>query len=143
MTRIRSFQLLVVLSTLLCVAWYALPHLPLTLAPEIEGLLQANGAGGSQVVREPWFYNAAFIARLVAGVALFLFLAWGRWLLGAVLFSDLASVLVGGVAVTLPLDQFVYVLMYLCEGALVALAFSEPLASAFRGIRGQSAKNEA
>ena len=143
MTRVRSFQLLVVLSTLLSVVWYALPYLPLTLAPEIEGLLQANGAGGSQVVREPWFYNTAFIARLIAGVALLLFLSWGRWLLVALLVSDLASVLVGGVTVTLPLDQSVYVLLYLCEGAVVSQAFSEPLASAFRGLRGQSAKNEA
>ena len=131
MSRIRSFQLFVVLSTALTVAWYVLPYLPLTLAPEIEGLLQANGAGGSQLVREPWVYNTAVAARLAAGVLLFLLISWGRWLLVAVLVSDLASILLGGVAVTLPLDQFVFVLMYLAEGAVLALAFSHPLASAF------------
>ena len=111
--------------------------------PNVEGLLQANGAGGSQVIREPWFYNTNFAARVAAGAALLFFLWWSRWLLLLVLVVDLVSTLVGGVAVTAPLDQFVYVLMYVCEGAIVALAFSEPLASAFGVTRSKRRAIEA
>jgi hypothetical protein len=143
MTRVRLFQSLVVISTLLCVVWYALPYVPVTLAPDIESLLQANGAGGSQIVRESWFYNTHFAARLAAGVALLFFVWWGRWLLLLVLAIDLVSVLVGGVAVTPALDQSVYVLLYLSEGAVVTLAYSEPLASAFRRSAKAAPANEA
>lgn len=132
MSRVRAFQLVVSLSTLLCIVWYFLPYLPLTYLPsDAQSVLQASGAGGFELVRGPWFYNSAFAARLLAGVALFLFLPWARWLLLVVLASDLISVLLAGIAVTAPIDQFVYVLMYLCEGALVAMAYSEPLSHAF------------
>jgi len=122
----------VVLSTLLCIAWYFLPYLPVTYLPsDAQSLLQANGAGSFSLVQEPWFYNTAFAARLLAGIALFLFLPWARWLLLIVLSSDCISVLLAGVAVAAPIDQFVYVLMYLAEGAILALAYSEPLNQAF------------
>jgi hypothetical protein len=128
MSRVRTFQALVAASTLLAVAWYALPYLPLVyLPPEVQNLLQADGAAGSPIVLSPWYYNSAFAARIAAGVALFFLLWWGRWLLVLVLASDLVSVLFSGVAVTPPLDQLVYVLMYMCEGAVVVIAFSEPL----------------
>lgn len=143
MTRTRLFQSLVVLSTLFCATWYTLPYVPVALTPDIEWLLQANGAGGSQVVREPWFYNSHFAARLVAGVALFFFVWWGRWLLLLVLAVDVVAVLFGGVTVTPAIDQLVYLLLYLCEGAVVALAFSEPLATAFRRAENASIPNEA
>ena len=132
MTRVRAFQAIVASSTLLGVAWYLLVFLPPSyLSFEAQSVLQANGVDGLSLLREPLFYNTAFAARLVAGVALLTFRWWGRPLLLIVLASDLCTALLAGVAVTPPIDQFVYVLLYLSEGAVVALAYSAPLAHIF------------
>jgi len=143
MTRVRAFQFVVAAATLLCVVWYLLVFLPPSyLSLEAQSVLPAHGADGLSILREPWFYNTTFAARLVAGLALFTFRWWGRPLLLVLLASDLCTVLLGGIAVTPPIDQFVYVLMYLCEGAVVALSYSAPLAHVFQGQRSPESANE-
>jgi hypothetical protein len=56
MTRIRAFQILVITSALLYIAWLLLPHAPRTFSQEIQNILALGGYGGEPWVADPRFY---------------------------------------------------------------------------------------
>lgn len=130
MTRVRTFQSLVVVSVLLYGVWMALPHIPRTLSPEVQQMLSTSGYGGQTWVMDPRYYFSVGLAKVLASVGLLLFLSWGRWLFVAVAAIALASVPFSGVSVGAPLDNAVGYVATLLDGAILALAFSSPLSEA-------------
>ncbi len=132
MTRIRTFQILVITSALLYVAWLLLPHAPRAFAPEVQSILAWGGYGGAPWVNDPRFYLSIGAGKLIASVGLLLFLSWGRWLLLAVVAISLGSVPFAGVSTGAPLDNLVGYFLSLTDGAILALAFSSPISEAMR-----------
>lgn len=100
MTRIRAFQILVISSALLYLAWMLLPHAPRVFSTEVQNILSWGGYGGAPWVNDPRFYLSIGAGKLIASAGLFLFLSWGRWLL------------------------------LLTDGAILALAFTSPISEA-------------
>lgn len=135
MTRIRLFQLIVVVAVLMNVAWYFLPYFDPDLPPETVALLRASGMGASDVISQPWFHGPLFTMRLIAAVGLFFLQSWGRWLSVFLLVVDLMSTLLGGVTVNLPLDSLVLALAWMLEGAVLTMAFCGPVSAAFEPMR--------
>ena len=130
MTRIRAFQTLVITSALLYLAWMLLPYAPRTFPHEVQDILAWSGYGGEPWVKDPRFYLAIGAGKLIASLGLVLFLSWGRWLLLAVVAISLASVPFAGVVIGVPLDNLVGYFLSLTDGAILALAFSSPIAEA-------------
>ena len=128
---VRAFQSLVVLSTLLSIALWLLPYLPISMAPEFEGLLSANGA-------DALFYEIAFEIRtylpaayLVAAIGLFFFTWWGRWLFVGCYAVGVVVTIVGGFIVLPALDSTFFLVVTLVDGAILGLAFFSPLSEHF------------
>ena len=132
MTRIRTFQLLVAASVLLYVYWLVLPHVARTLSPEVQQILSYEGFGGQPWAADPGFYLSLGVAKILASLALVLFLSWGRWLFVALTAIGLAFVPFSGLSVGAPLDNLVGYLAALVDGAILALAFSSPFSEAMR-----------
>ena len=132
MTRIRTFQTLVVVSSVLLVFWYALPHLPLYYRPEIQTLLSYSGVGAPAWIQHPTFYLSLGAAKLISLLGLFLFLSWGRWLFTACVLVGVAVLPLSGIAVIPPLDSLIGGVLCLLDGAIFALAFLSPIAECWR-----------
>ena len=135
MTRIRLFQLIVVVAVLMNIVWYFLPYFDPDLPPETVALLRASGMGASDVLSQPWFHGPLFTMRLIAAIGLFFLQSWGRWLSVFLLAVDLMSTLLSGVTVNLPRDSLVLALSWLLDGAVLVMAFSAPVSSAFEPMR--------
>ena len=132
MTRVRTFQLLVVASVLAYGLWMALPQIPRALSPEVQQMLSTSGYGGQAWVMDPRYYFSVALAKVLASVGLVLFLSWGRWLFLGVAAVAIASVPFSGVSVGAPMDNAVGYVATLLDGAILALAFSSPLSEAMR-----------
>jgi hypothetical protein len=131
MTRIRAFQLLVIVSVALHLLWIFLP-LVLTVTPDLNEAVRWSGYGGLSVLQHPLFYISITATKIVAAVGLLLFLSWGRWLQLAVLATGVAALPFGGVSVALPLDNVIGALQGVADGAILGLAFSSPIADGIR-----------
>ena len=132
MSRIRVFQLLCIASAFLYVTYLALPHVGLRYSAQEAQLLRMSGYGGLPFIQHPVFYLSFGVAKFIATVALVFFLPWGRWLLVVIVLAGLASLPFTGISVGTPLDGIIASLLTLCDGAVIALAFSPPLAGAMR-----------
>jgi len=132
MSRIRAFQLLCIASALLHVTYLALPYAGFRHSVQEAQLLSMSGYGGLSFIQHPAFYLSFGVAKLVATVGLVFFLPWGRWLLGAIALAGLSSLPFSGISVGTPLDGIIASLLTLSDGAIIALAFSPPLAQAMR-----------
>lgn len=132
MSRIRFFQTLVIVSAFLYLAWFFIPYLPRSHSREVWRALNMSGHGASSVIQHPAFYLAIGAAKLVATLGLLLFLSWSRWLLVVVLVISIFSIPFAGLTVAPALDSFVGALTGLADGAILALAFSSPIAERWR-----------
>jgi hypothetical protein len=128
---IKAYQSLVVLSFLLGIALWALPYIPISSAPEVKELLNANGA-------DALFYEIAFgirkylpAAMTIAAIGLFFFTWWGRWLFAACYIVGLVVTVIGGLTVSPALDSAVSLIVTLIDGAILGLAFLSPLSENF------------
>ena len=83
-------------------------------------------------MKHPIFYVPFMVVKLAATLGLFLFVPWGRLLLVAVLLLGVVTTLLGGVAVIAPLDHLVLSMLYLSEGAILAISFTAPIATYFK-----------
>jgi hypothetical protein len=132
MTRIRAFQILVVASALLYLAWMLLPHSPQAYSHDVQQILAWSSYGSAQWYTDPRFYISIGVGKIVSSIGLFLFLSWGRWLLLAVVVISMAAVPFAGVSVSMPFDSIIGGFLSLSDGAILALAFFSPLAEAMR-----------
>ncbi len=131
---IKAYQSLVVLSVLLGCALWVSPYVPITRAPEVIELLNANGA-------DALFYEIAFGIRkylpavyIVAAIGLFFFTWWGRWLFAACYAVGLVVTIIGGFTVSPALDSAIFLLVTLVDGAILGLAFLSPLSKHFERV---------
>lgn len=106
--------------------------MPRNFSPEQLNILSLGGNGGSTWVREPWFYLSIAAGKLLSTVGLVLFRPWGRWLLLSVVAISLASVPFAGISVGASLDNLIGYFLSLTDGAILALAFSTPIAEAIK-----------
>ncbi len=132
MTRIRIFQLLVVVSLICYLAWAFLPYTSRVFPKEVSDLLAWGGYGSHHWTQHPLFYISIGLAKIISSIGLFLLLSWGRWLLLLVVVVSVASVPFYGMAISVPLDSFVGALTGLSDGAILALAFFSPISEAMR-----------
>lgn len=130
MSRVRLFQLLVLLSVVLHFAWIVLPGG--NPSPEQQEALRWGGHGGVPLLQHPFVYVAMGAAKLVAAIGMVLFLSWGRWVLAGLLALSLAQLPFNGIGVALPYESLIGALTGLIDGAVLALAFASPLADAMR-----------
>jgi hypothetical protein len=128
---VKAYQCLVVISALLGITLWLTPYLPISRAPEIEGLLSANGA-------DALFYEASFqiktylpAAYIVAAIGLFFFTWWGRWLFSACYALGIAVTAIGGFIVSPAFESVGFLLVTLVDGAILGLAFLSPLSEHF------------
>ena len=109
-----------------------LPYLPRGFSTDVQALLALGGYGAAPWVTEPVFYLSIGAGKLIASLGLILFLSWGRWLFLAIVVTSLASVPFAGIAIAPPLDSVVGYFTVLTDGAILALAFSSPIAERWR-----------
>ena len=121
---------------MLYAVYLALPHVGLPHTDHESQLLGMSGLGGSAFVMHPAFYLSFGAAKLIATIGLVFFLPWGRWLLVVIALAGLATLPFSGFRVGTPLDGLIGSLLTLSDGAILALAFSPPLAQAMRGDAG-------
>ena len=128
---VKAYQILVVLSVLLGLTLWLSPYLPISRAPEVMELLNANGA-------DALFYEIAFGVRkylpavyIVAAIGLFFFTWWGRWLFSGCYMVGLVVTVIGGFTVSPALDSAIFLLVTLVDGAILGLAFLSPLSEHF------------
>ena len=127
----KPFQSLVVLSILLGLALWVSPHLPISRAPEVMELLNANGADALSYelafgVRK--YLPAAFI---VGAIGMFFFTWWGRWFFAACYAVGLVVTIIAGFTVSPAIDSAIFLLATLVDGAILGLAFFSPLSEHF------------
>ena len=130
MSRVRLFQLLVVLSVVLHFAWLAFPAG--NPSPEQQEALRWGGHGGVSLLQHPFVYVVLGAAKLVAAIGMVLFLSWGRWVLTGLLAVSLAQLPFNGIGVGLPYENLIGALTGLIDGAVLALAFASPLGDTMR-----------
>ena len=133
MNRIATFQALAVISALLQMGYLIFPFLPLPQSPITSIALEVNGIGGNWFVLSPVVYNSFLVAKLASTVGLFLFRTWGRTILAVAVALNACILPFAGILAVPAIDNLVLALLYLSEGALLALAFSSPLRDGFNG----------
>lgn len=125
------FRWLVVVSTLAYLLLFFMPAIPLQLSAEIASLRAQSGYGAT-FAGWPWFPWLFLLVWLIASVGLFFFQNWARGLFAALYVLVLLLRLIQGTIVHLPVEGFLSEFVSLADGAILALAFTEPIASYFR-----------
>jgi hypothetical protein len=125
-----AFRTLIVLSTAAYLLLFFMPAIAVSVSAEVAALRVHSGYGAS-IPGLPWFPWLFLLVRLIASMGLFLFRSWARFLLLALSVLLLALRWVQGVTVHLPVEGFLADVVSLADGAVLALAFSHPLASHF------------
>jgi hypothetical protein len=128
---VRAFQGLVVMSAFLGIVLWLSPYFRAAMAPEVADLLSADGADAIS-------YEIAFGIRkympavyLVAGLGLFFFTWWGRWLFVACYVVGIFVTIIGGFTVMPALETTILLIVTLIDGAILGLAFLSPLSRHF------------
>lgn len=107
-----------------------MPVMPLQLPYDV-GLLRAQSGYGAAFPTWPWLPWLLLVGWLIAGVGLLFFQSWARALFAALYVLVVFLRLIQGTLVQLPIEGFLNELVALADGAILALAFTEPLASYF------------
>jgi hypothetical protein len=125
------FRWLVVISTLAYLLLFFMPAMPLQISPDVAALRGKSGYGAT-IPSLPWFPWLFLLAWLVASIGLLLFRAWARVLFVAVYIVVLLLRFIQGTTVHLPIEGFLGEVVSLMDGAILALAFTDPTASYFK-----------
>jgi hypothetical protein len=130
--KLRLFQWLVVASVLTSLVFFFLPAVALPVSPDVAALRGKSGYGAMLPgIREliSWIFLPLW---LIASVGLFFFQAWARSLFAVLYVVALLLRFIQGVTVSLPVEGFVGEIVSLLDGAILVLAFTEPLDGYFR-----------
>lgn len=130
MTR-AAFRYLVIGTAVAYCIWIILPWLPQDLTDEELRILSFYG-WGSLIDYPPHIWNLVAVLRITAIVGLLLFMHWGRTLYAILVATDLATGITMGIWVSLPLDGYFGHLSALLDGAIIAIAFTQPMAAQFQ-----------
>lgn len=129
---IGIFRVLVLIALGLYLACVALPFTGWTVDLTAKMALAWYGAGASAGVLHPFVFVVLVAVRLAATIGLLLLFTWSRRLYAAWLLAGAVHAAFAGVNVAPAIDSAVGYVSLLLDGALLALAYSPPLAPAFR-----------
>jgi hypothetical protein len=131
---VRLYHRLVLGSISLGLLLSLLPWTNLPISVELQQALQAGGLGAvaplSAVSALWWITQPLWV---VAGIGLYFFRQWARWLFVALYAVSMLSSFVRGAAVQLPWEAAFQTAVTLIDGALFVLVFLPPLSEVFRG----------
>jgi len=131
MSRVRLFQVMVVLSTAVYLVWYFSWYMPLPFA-SVEPAMRYLGHGSLPIYDNQVVSWLIFAAWIVAAVGLILFQPWARLLFAALTVWSVIEILTSGLFVQFPVQVALGRVNSLLDGAILTLAYLEPLSSAFR-----------
>lgn len=131
MNNIRVFQVLVISSFAIYVAWFFLSYWSFQLSDFEQRLTEYNGYGADLPVNHFLFYGAWFGLWSVATLGLFFFQNWGRHLFLTCTLLGLAMAPFSGFLVQDPLDALLSTINLLLDGAILAMAYLLPLSKSF------------
>ena len=130
-TNSKIFRTIVVLAIACYGVLLAIPYLPIELDPEAVTLLVYHGSlaalpGLTQLIFYPFV-----VLWMTAYLGLFFYKRWARGLFVGLYIAGITEGLLGGLDVYMPWDSTLITLFVLCDGAIFALAFTQPLAARF------------
>lgn len=129
---VRLYHRLVLASVVLGLLLAFLPWSRLPLSYELQQAVQAAGLGAIVPLEAMhllwWIQQPLWVA---AGIGLYFFRSWARWLFTVLYGVSILSSLVGGAIVHLPWEAAMVTAVTLVDGALLALVFLPPLNAAF------------
>jgi len=124
------FRWLVVVSVIAYLMFFFMPAMPLSISPDVAALRGKSGYGAT-LPSLPWLPWAFLAGWLLASVGLFFLRAWARGLFASLYVLVLLLRFVQGTTVHLPIEGFLGEIVSLADGAILALAFTNPVASYF------------
>jgi hypothetical protein len=127
----RVFQVLVISSFAIYVAWFFLPYWPDHLSDFEKRLADHNGYGADLPVNHFLFYGTWFGLWFISALGLFFFKNWARHLFLALSFLGLAMVPFSGFVVQPPIDTLFSTINLLLDGAILAMTYLSPLSASF------------
>jgi hypothetical protein len=142
----RIFRALIIADAVLLLAAVAAafvePDLPDAVVQYLEadaGPLTTELYGATPAEGQLWAYFAAALMYVLACVAsmvgLYLFKPWARMLFTAVIVVTLLMTLFMGSSIATPVMTMLDNLLYMCDGAIVAMSFSDPIRDRFMSGR--------
>lgn len=140
MNNVRIFQVLVISSFVIYVAWFFLPYWSFQLSDFEQRLMEYDGYGADLPVTHFLFYGAWFVLWSVATLGLFFFKNWGRHLFLTCTLLGLAMTPFSGFLVQDPLDALLSTINLLLDGAILAMAYLLPLSKSFLKHAGDRAR---
>lgn len=127
----NMFRSLIVVSTLAYLLLFFMPAIPLSLSPDVSALREKSGYG-AVIPSLPWFPWVFLLTWLIATVGLFFFRAWARGLFVGLYVFVLFLRFIQGTTVHLPIEAFLGEVVALADGAIMTLAFTNPIALYFK-----------
>ena len=128
MSRIRTFQILVIAATACYLVWFLLPY----GASEFDQKVQSySGYGAVLPVHHPLYYGTWLALSLIAAVGLFFTQNWSRHLYLALALLACALAPFSGFSITSALDTMFVNANLILSGAVLAVAYLSPLAGNF------------
>lgn len=132
MSKIRFFQMLVVVVWLLQLLLNTLAFLAWYVDPILGKLIALDGYDAIVDSRNSIFYDFPLWAFLFASVGMFFFQNWGRYLYIVLWLYAWVVTLLFGVRVTLPVESFIGMAIGTLDGMILYLAFLSELRLEFR-----------
>ena len=130
---VRGFRLLLVISLTLSVVLHLLPDAFPSSDPGIKRLLRFDGYHA--VVYSNAFSVVPIWLALFAFVGLFFLQNWGRYLFLLAVASYVATSLLFGYRVGVPIEMFLGDIVSILDGVILAVAFSSPIKEHFVALR--------
>lgn len=131
MNNVRVFQILVISSFAIYVAWFLLPYWPGYLSDFEQRLSGHNGYGSDLPIDHALFYGGWFGLWLVTSLGLLFLQNWAKHLFLALSLLGLAIVPFSGFVVQPPVDALFFMANLLLDGAILAKAYLSPLSATF------------
>jgi hypothetical protein len=132
MTYLRKYQLTVVASLLLYVAWIVAPLISGPLPMEYNEAFKWSMYGGQHWVSDGRFFLIGLLLKVVVSFGLLLLLSWARWMMLALAAFNVFIIFNSGLLLGVPIDNLIAYLLTLSEGAILALLFLSPIAQLMR-----------
>jgi hypothetical protein len=132
MTYLRKYQLTVVASLLLYVAWNVAPLISGPLPMEYNEAFEWSMYGGQHWVSDGRLALVEVLLKVVVSFGLLLLLSWARWLMLALAAFNAFMIFIPGLQFGFPIENLIGYLLSLSEGAILALVFLSPIAQLMR-----------
>jgi hypothetical protein len=143
MSRVRVFQLLVVLSVIVDIAWTLSWVIPFSLPPNVEGALRLNSYGELLPHSNLLMWGSNLILWMVSAVGLFFFQRWARTLYALLVAWSLVTFFTGGLLVQLPLQAGLGRVLSLLDGMILLFAYSPWATEAFNSTPNPTVDSDA